>query len=103
MRIIAYAVIRDFGETHPQVKNSIRLWFHAVRKKEIDWKKPQDVINTFGEMRTDILKNDRVCIDIAGNNVRLVLKVEYGRGMAFVRWIGWHKDYSQLGENIHTI
>lgn len=103
MRIIAYATLRKFGDEHPQVRNSIRLWFRAVRKKDIDWKTPQGVIDAFGEKRVDILKNNRVCIDLAGNKVRLVLKVEYGQGMAFVRWIGWHKDYSRLGEDIHCI
>ena len=64
---------------------------------------PRDVVATFGAGRVDILKNDRVCINLAGNHVRLVLKVEYGSGMAFVRWIGWHKDYDALGNDIHTL
>ncbi|MEO5905142.1 MAG: type II toxin-antitoxin system HigB family toxin, partial [Saprospiraceae bacterium] len=62
-----------------------------------------DVVTTFGGARVDVLKNNRVCIDLAGNHVRLVLKVEYGYGMAFVRWIGWHKDYNGLGNTIHII
>jgi len=103
VRIIAYATLRKFGDKHPQVRNPIRLWFQAVRKRDVDWKIPQDVIKAFGEKRVDILKNNRVCIDIAGNNVRLVLKVEYGHGMAFVRWIGCHKDYDLLGRDIHGI
>ena len=53
--------------------------------------------------RVDILQGDRVCINMACNQVRLILKVEYGYGMAFVRWIGWHKDYDALGNRIHKI
>ena len=82
---------------------SIAAWYKIVTSKKVDWQKPQDVVETFGSGRVDILRNDRVCIDLAGNQVRLILKVEYGYGMAFVRWIGWHKDYDLLGNDIHTI
>lgn len=60
-------------------------------------------MNTFAISRVDILKNNRVVINLGGNNVRLILWVKYGDGVALVRWIGWHKDYNQLGNDIHTI
>jgi len=63
----------------------------------VDWQKPQDVVDTFGSKRVDILKNDRVCIDIAGNHLRVILKINYGWSIGYVRWIGWHKDYDSLG------
>lgn len=103
MRIIAFATLRQFGEKHPQVMSSLSAWYKIVKSKEVEWNKPQDVVNSFGTSRVDILQNDRVCIDLAGNHVRVVLKVEYGYGIAFVRWIGWHKDYDRLGDQIHTI
>ncbi len=88
---------------NPTTMSAIAAWYKIASSKEIDWKTPQDVVTTFGVSRVDILKNDRVCINLAGNHVRLVLKVEYGYGRAFVRWIGWHKDYDALGDKIHTI
>ena len=103
MRVIAYATLRDFGIRHPQVMPAINAWYKIARSKDIWWQKPQDVVKTFGVSRVDILQGNRVCINLAGNHVRLILKVEYGLGMAFVRWIGWHKDYDALGNNIHKI
>lgn len=82
---------------------SISACYKIASSPKVDWKKPQDVVNTFGSVRVDILRNDRVCINLAGNDVRLILKIEYGSGLAFVRWIGWHKDYDKLGIKIHTI
>lgn len=82
---------------------SIAAWYKIASSKGVEWQKPQDVVTTFGARRVDILKNDRVCIDLAGNHVRLILIIEYGYGMAFVRWIGWHKDYDLLGDDINTI
>ena len=103
MRIITYARLRTFGMKNPHVMPSIASWYKIAKSNHVFWEKPQDVVTTFGFGRVDILKNDRVRIDLAGNHVRLILKIEYGSGMAFVRWIGWHKDYDALGNNIHTI
>ena len=103
MRIIAYGTLRDFGLRHSQVMPAISAWYKIARSKDVQWQKPQDVVKTFGASRVDILQWDRVCINLAGNQVRLIIKVEYGYGMAFVRWIGWHKDYDTLGNTIHTI
>lgn len=103
MRIIALGQLKSFGEKHPGVWPAIRAWYTIASSKSTEWHKPQDVVFTFGTSRVDILKNNRVCINIAGNQIRIVLKVEYGRGMAFVRWIGWHKQYDQLGDHIHHL
>ncbi len=83
--------------------SSIEEWYQVAKSKEVDWQKPQDVVDTFGAKRVDILKNDRVCIDIAGNHIRVILKINFGWSTAYVSWIGWHKDYDQLGDDIHTL
>lgn len=62
----------------------------------MNWSKPSDVVESFGAAGVDVLGNDRVCIDISGNDIRIILKVKYRRSLAFVRWIGWHKDYTRL-------
>lgn len=103
MRIITYASIREFGDQNPNIIPAIAAWYKIVKCADVDWQKPQDVVTTFGAARVDTLRNDRVCINLGGNNVRIILKVEYGYGMAFVRWIGWHKDYEKLGDKIHSL
>ena len=103
LRIITYGTLREFGMKDPQVITSINAWYKVAGSKSINWQKPQNVVKTFGQSRVDILQNDRVCINLAGNQVRLVIKVEYGHRLVFVRWIGWHKDYEALKNNIHTI
>ncbi|MEP6795319.1 MAG: type II toxin-antitoxin system HigB family toxin [Saprospiraceae bacterium] len=103
MRIITNKPLREFGDVNSHARNSIEDWYKLASSRMVIWNKPQDVVKTFGERNVDILQNNRVCIDIKGNDIRVVLKVEYGRGMAFVKWIGWHKDYERLGKNIHSI
>lgn len=29
--------------------------------------------------------------------------MNYEKNTAFIKWIGWHKDYDKLGNKIHTI
>src|SRR4030095_7592534 len=103
LRTIAYGTLRDFGIRHPPVMPAINAWYKIASCKDVVWQKPQDVVKTFGVSWVDVLRCDRVCINLSGNKVRLFIKVEYGYGMAFVRCIGWHKDYDSLGNNIHLI
>jgi mRNA interferase HigB len=62
-----------------------------------------DAIKTFGSGNVDILKNNRLCIDVKGNDLRIILGMNYSKNTAFIKWIGWHKDYDRLGESVHTI
>ena len=54
-------------------------------------------------MNVDVLKNNRLYIDVKGNNIRVILSMNYGKNTGFLKWIGWHKDYDKLGNKIHTI
>lgn len=103
LRIITFGTLREFGLKHPQVMPAINAWYKVASKKTVIWQTPQDVVRTFGQSRVDILQNDRVCINLAGNQLRLVLKIKYRNRIAYVRWIGWHKDYDNLKNNIYTI
>ena len=85
-----------FGDNHPSKAQAILDFIKYTKRKEVHWNKPQDVVTSYGVARVDILANDRVCIDIAGNDVRVILKVDYGYGRCYVRWIGLHKDYDKL-------
>lgn len=101
MNVIAFRSIREFYERHPLSKNSLRTWYTILKSQE--WTKPQDAIRTFGEMNVDVLKNNRLCINIKGNNLRIVLSMNYEKNTTFIKWIGWHKDYDKLGDKIHTV
>jgi mRNA interferase HigB len=96
LRIITYRALREFGDKHASVKSSIDAWYKIVKSPKIIWVKPQDVVDCFGVARVDILGNDRVCINVSGNDIRIILKIKYSNARAYVRWIGWHKDYARI-------
>lgn len=101
MNVIAFRAIREFYETHPSTTKSLRTWYTML--KSFSWTKPQDAIESFGVSNVDVLRNNRLCINVKGNNLRVVLSVNYNKNTVFIKWIGWHKDYDKLGEKIHTI
>ena len=101
MNIIAFKAIREFYEKHPSATNALKTWYTILKAQE--WEKPQDAVQTFGQTNVDVLKNNRLCINIKGNHIRVVLSLNYEKNTAFIKWLGWHKDYNKLGDNIHTI
>jgi mRNA interferase HigB len=84
----------EFALKHPTLKAAIVVFLEQV--KHADWKTPQDVIETFGVERTDTFTYERVCINIGGGKCRAIIKVRYGYGKAYHRWIGLHKDCNNL-------
>lgn len=101
MHIIAFRTIRMFYEEHPATRNSLRTWYTILKAQT--WTKPQDAIRAFGAENVDVLKNQRLCIDVKGNQIRVILSMNYRKNTGYIKWIGWHKDYDKLGDRIHTI
>lgn len=101
MHVIAFRAIRTFYEAHPSTKRGLSTWFTILKAQT--WAKPQDAVRTFGAKSVDVLKNQRLCIDVKGNQIRVILGMNYKKNTAFIKWIGWYKDYDNLGDRIHTI
>ena len=101
MNIIAFRTIRDFYEKHPSMKNGLRTWYTILKAQE--WKQPQDAVKTFGAKSVDILNNQRLCIDVKGNHVRIIISMNYKKNTAFIKWVGLHKDYNELGDKVHSV
>jgi mRNA interferase HigB len=39
---------------------------------------------------------DRVVFNIKGNSYRLVVAIDYEKGIVWIKWLGTHKDYDQI-------
>lgn len=101
MNVIAFRTIREFFEEHPITEDPLRTWYTILSHQ--NWQKPQDAVDCFGASNVDVLGNDRLCIDVKGNHIRVILRVNYNSNTCFIRWIGWHKDYNALGNNVHKL
>lgn len=94
-RIIAKKVLRDFWEKYPDAEQYLKTWYDTA--KSANWKLPNDVKMTY--INASILRNSRVVFNIKGNSYRLVVKFNYEKQWAFIRFIGTHVEYDQINAN----
>ena len=91
-RIIAKRTLREYWEKHADCEQYLKTWFDTARTSK--WSSPSDIKKTYAN--ASILKNGRVVFNIKGNSYRLVIKFNYGKQWAFVRFIGTHSGYDKI-------
>jgi len=91
-RIIAKSTLREYWEKHAESEQYFKTWFDTA--KSAKWFSPNDVKQTY--INASILKDSRVVFNIKGNSYRLIVKFNYERGWAFIRFIGTHAEYNKI-------
>ena len=91
-RIIANKVLREFWEQYPDSENYLKTWHETAKKS--NWLTPNDVKNSY--THASILKENRIVFNIKGNSYRLIVKFNFERQWAFIRFIGTHKEYDRI-------
>jgi len=92
MRIVSRKTLRYFWEQHPKAQKPLESWLEDAKKAL--WKTPNDIKNVY--QNVSIVANNRVVFNIKGNDDRLVLAINYECGIAYIRFIGTHKEYDQI-------
>jgi mRNA interferase HigB len=92
MRIIARKTLRDFWETHPDVEQSLRAWFHDT--KVATWSGPAAIRAVYAN--ASFLANNRVVFNIHGNRYRLIVTINYEYQVVYIRFIGSHAEYDRI-------
>lgn len=92
MRVIALRTLRDYWERHPDSRPSIEAWY--VDAKHADWKSPAEIKAIY--RNASILGDNRVVFNLKGNDYRLVVRIAYGFGIVYIRFIGTHREYDQI-------
>lgn len=49
-----------------------------------------------GFSRAKALNGERVRFEVAGGDFRMIVAFDFGRGIAFVKFIGTHADYDRI-------
>jgi mRNA interferase HigB len=96
-RIVAKSTHREFWEKHADSEQYLKTWYDTAKSSK--WFSPNDVKQTY--ISASILKNGRVVFNIKGNSYRLVVKFNYEKQWAFIRFIGTHPEYDKI--NADTI
>lgn len=94
-RIIAKKTLRNFWEKYPDSEQYLKTWYDSAKRSE--WRSPNEIKQTY--IHASILKNGRVVFNIKGNTYRLVVKFNFEKQWAFIRFIGTHSQYDAIDAN----
>ncbi|MFK0692304.1 type II toxin-antitoxin system HigB family toxin [Mesorhizobium sp. IMUNJ 23033] len=98
MRIIARRSLREFVEglsgqkEKPAVKAALDAWFDEVSK--VAWASSADVKKHYAT--ASIVSAERIVFNIKVNDYRLVVSVDFEKGIAWIKWIGTHTAYDKI-------
>jgi mRNA interferase HigB len=98
MRIIARRTLREFVERQSghadqaALKAALTAWFDEVRRAS--WTNSADVKRLYAS--ASIISADRIVFNIKGNDYRLVVSVDFEKGIIWIKWIGSHDDYDRI-------
>ncbi len=92
MRIIAKRTLRAFWKRHPKAKGPLEAWHQEVARA--DRATPSSVKAQFRS--ASVLQDNRVAFNIAGNQYRLVVKINYPYRIVYIRFVGTHADYDTV-------
>ena len=87
-RIIAKKTLREFWLKHSDSEQYLKTWYETV--KNSNWTSPNEVKQTY--INASILKDNRVVFNIKGNSYRLIVKFNYERQWAFIRFLVTHSE-----------
>ncbi len=98
MRVIARRTLREFVEglaghkNQPAVKAAVDAWFDEVSKAV--WASSADMKRLYAT--ASIVSAERVVFNIKGNDYRLVVAVDFEKGIVWIKWIGTHEAYDKI-------
>lgn len=98
MRVIARRTLREFVESRAghrdqqALKTAPDAWFYEVRKAK--WSSTTDIKRLYAS--ASIVSSDRIVFNIRGNAYRLVVAVDFNKGIVWIKWLGTHRDYDRI-------
>jgi mRNA interferase HigB len=92
VRIVAQKTLRDFWRRYPKAKGPLEAWHQEVARANRST--PSAVKRQFRS--ASVLQDKRVVFNIAGNQYRLVVKINYSYRIVYIRFVGSHKAYDAV-------
>ena len=92
MKIIGREILDKMKRKYPDTVNSISSFINEL--KSAKWRSPHDIKSRFSS--ADNLGKRCYVFNIKGNNYRVVIKFNFIKQIARIRWAGLHKDYEKI-------
>ena len=90
--MIAKRTLQAYWARHPRTMAPLSAWHKAVKRAE--WSSPLDVRNTYRS--ADPIGEEFVVFDICENEYRLVVRVDYQRGIVYIWEVYTHPEYDRI-------
>lgn len=90
--IVSKAILRDYVENRPEVKESLNTWYENVSKS--NWKSFSEMKNSFNSV--DAVGNDRYVFNLKGNQFRLIALIIFRVRTVFILFVGSHEEYDKV-------
>lgn len=97
MHVISRRALTDFAASHPDAAEPLHAWYYEANAAS--WGSSAQLKTRYPS--ASIISAERVVFNIGGNKYRLVVRINYGSGTVFIRFVGTHKEYD--GINVATI
>ena len=92
MRIISKKALREHWRDWPDSEQQLKAWYAEARAAS--WSSSAEVKAKYRSAR--ILKGGRVVFNICGNKYRLIVRINYGYHIVYVRFVGTHREYDNI-------
>ncbi len=90
--LIAYVASLQGNKDQTAVKTSVEAWF--AEAKAAAWANSVDVKKSYAT--ASIVTASRIVFNIKGNDHRLIVEVNFPKGIVWIIWIGTHKAYDNI-------
>jgi mRNA interferase HigB len=90
VHVISRKALKDAATRHADLEASLDTWYRTAKKAQ--WKSLSDVRKTYAH--ADAVGAYTV-FNIKGNAYRLIVKIEYARGLIFIRAVQTHAEYNK--------
>ncbi len=74
------------------MKAALDAWFDEAKKAR--WTNTAEMKQSYAS--ASIVTADRIVFYIKGNAYRLVVAVDFEKGIVWIKWIGTHKAYDKI-------
>jgi mRNA interferase HigB len=91
MLIVGREKLDEFCGAHADARPWITNWIADVEARH--WQKPQHIKDSYAS--ASFLSDNVVIFNVKGNDYRLEVQVAYKTGIAVIRWVGTHANYTK--------
>ena len=92
MRIIARRALREFRKRYPDSEQPLKAWFSETQA--VSWSDAHTIKRRY--RHASFVGDNRAIFNIGGNKYRLIVHVNYGFGIVYIKFVGTHAECDRI-------